>query len=146
VTALVYGPFFLVRWAYYGWPLPNTFYAKVGASGAQVGRGVDYLVDALWPLAPFLASLLVLGPFAWTAWQRFRGLGVLAGAVAAHALYVVAVGGDVMPAFRFLAGVLPVLGLLAGVALSLLPRGGGVGRGAAGGGFRGLAVGPFIPT
>jgi len=122
LTAAIYGPYFLWRWQYYGWLLPNTFYAKVGSSGAQLERGGAYLVDFLTPAASLWVPLLLLGVFAWTAWQRFSRIGVLLGAVVLHGVYVLSVGGDVMPAFRFFAGVLPILGLMAGVALSLLGR------------------------
>ncbi|MCB9678686.1 MAG: hypothetical protein H6737_26525 [Alphaproteobacteria bacterium] len=122
VVAGLYGPYFAWRFAYYGWLLPNTFYAKVGSTGAQVERGVRYVTDFVEPAAFLLVPAVLLVPFAKVAWSRFGGLAPLWAGVALHAAYVVSVGGDVMPAFRFFAHVLPVIGLLAGLALSLAPR------------------------
>lgn len=109
VLAALYGPYFLGRWWYYGWLLPNTFYAKVGASEAQLERGLEYLSGF-----GSAAGLLVLPAF----FARRRPW--LAVAWIAHLGFVVAVGGDVMPAFRFIATVLPLILLGAGVALASL--------------------------
>jgi hypothetical protein len=104
----------------YGAPLPNTFYAKVGARSAQVWRGVEYLRGFALPglalAVPWLAAPLVgvprwgLAPLAW---------------IALHLGYVVAVGGDGLPAWRFaapVAPVVPVAALLAGGILEARPR------------------------
>ncbi|MCB9670255.1 MAG: hypothetical protein H6734_12335 [Alphaproteobacteria bacterium] len=107
----LYGPYFAWRWWAYGWLLPNTFYAKVGGTEAQVVRGLGYLGDALQVLGP----LVLLGVLGLPALRERRALGVLWVAVVAHAAYVVLVGGDVMPAFRFFAGLVPVLAVLAAV-------------------------------
>src|SRR5207253_2331369 len=42
--AVVFLPYFAWRYHEYGWLLPNTFYAKVGASGDQYQRGLNYLL------------------------------------------------------------------------------------------------------
>ncbi|RMG43700.1 MAG: hypothetical protein D6718_11540 [Acidobacteria bacterium] len=44
--ALLLGALTLVRLAYFGQPLPNTFYAKVG--GVQLARGLAYLGQFFW--------------------------------------------------------------------------------------------------
>lgn len=107
----LYGPYFAWRFWAYGWLFPNTFYAKVGSGDAQVRRGLEYLGDGVEVFAPFLVlslpGLIVL--------QRRPVLLVLWGSVLLHAAYVVAVGGDVMPAFRFLSALTPTLALLAAV-------------------------------
>ncbi len=46
-AAALYLPYFIWRVTYYGYLLPNTFYAKVGYGTAQVIRGLGYLGDAL---------------------------------------------------------------------------------------------------
>jgi hypothetical protein len=93
------------RLAYYGAPLPNTFYAKVG--GVPLSQGVryatDFLVDgAAWLLPPALLA----------AWQepRLRPAALYA---AASFAYVIAIGGDGMPYGRLL---VPALPCLAGMA------------------------------
>lgn len=117
----LYGPFFAARWAYYGWLLPNTFYAKVGATSAQVWRGVAYTGEFAWVavgvLVPLLAWVWVLRRDDGRAPLLARW-GWVAGYVGLHAVYVTAVGGDGMPAFRFFAPVIAPLALLAGVGLA----------------------------
>lgn len=107
----IYLPYFAWRWWYYGWLLPNTFYAKVGATGAQLERGGEYL--AAFGSATWLLLLPLVGAYK-RPW--------LLAAFLLHGGFVLAVGGDVMPAFRFLAGVLPLGLLAAGVALARWPR------------------------
>jgi arabinofuranosyltransferase len=100
-------PHFAFRLAYYGYPFPNTFYAKVGEGMEQHLRGLDYLSKFF--LRPeslfFLAALLPAarpGPF------RF-----LAVAVATACAGIIYVGGDAFGAYRFLVPVLPAILLLA---------------------------------
>lgn len=57
-AALLYLPYFLWRWSYYGYLLPNTFYAKTGATTAQVQRGFAYTREFFLSLG--LRSLVVL--------------------------------------------------------------------------------------
>lgn len=114
---LLVGPWWAWRWSYYGWPLPNTFYAKVGATSAQLARGVAYLSELLLATGPlWLVALAAL----WLA-RRERHAAVLPVWVAVHAAYVVAVGGDGMPAWRFFVATMPVVAWLAGVALVRVP-------------------------
>jgi signal transduction histidine kinase len=118
--AISYGSYFGWRWSYYGHFLPNTFYAKVGSSSAQLNRGVRYVVAAMPAFA------LIVGPIV-ASWGRAprdadplnRGCLLLALCVT-HIAYVVAVGGDNFPAHRFLVVVVPFLWLLAIRALPVL--------------------------
>jgi len=95
------------RLVYYGSPVPNTFYAKVG--GIPLQHGVRYLQRFLEagaaPLVLLAIPALLRGSRGWPA----------ATLVVSTAAYVVAVGGDVFPLWRFL---LPVLPCLIGLALS----------------------------
>lgn len=97
---------------YYGEPLPNTFYAKVG--GAAWARGLRYLGEhlqthpGLWALA---AIGLVIGLRAGGS-LRLRAA-LLGAPLLGQLLYVAQVGGDFKPTGRF---VMPVLGLMAGLA------------------------------
>jgi hypothetical protein len=94
------------RLAYYGSPVPNTFYAKVG--GIPLRHGVVYLEGFLEAGA---APLVLLAVPALLRSARGWPAATLAVSTAA---YVVAVGGDVFPLQRFL---LPVLPCLIGLAL-----------------------------
>jgi len=119
--SVVFVPFWLGRWAWYGWFFPNTFYAKVGATSAQAWRGLHYTVDFLWPAAPLLLPLLFLPLVS----RRGRFAGAV-GWLLLHAVYVVAVGGDGMAAFRFyvpMLGPLAALGGLGWMALGDRVRG-----------------------
>jgi hypothetical protein len=108
-SAVLLVPQLLWRLAYYGYPLPNTFYAKVGGGVAALGAGVDYLAAFLGPGGgAVLGALAALGI---AADRAHRALWLtLVGLVAA---YVVWVGGDVFPMHRFLVPALPVLAALA---------------------------------
>jgi arabinofuranosyltransferase len=106
------------RLAYYGQPLPNTFYAKVGTESAQVLRGVRYLL-AFGYYHVVLIALAAIG--AATVARRPR-LGAGAPAVAvvvAYSLYVAAVGGDFKETFRF---IVPIFGPLAALAAAAVGR------------------------
>ncbi len=94
------------RLAYYGSPVPNTFFAKVG--GIPVTQGLAYLGD-FFAAGPFLllipaAIALVRDRLGWPG-------GVFC---AITCVYTVAVGGDVFPHGRFL---LPVLACLSALAV-----------------------------
>jgi len=100
----VFAPYLVWRWHYYGYPLPNTFYAKVGGSGAQLRRGLAYAHDFFWVTGYWLLPIAAAG--FWGERRRFFALvatltGTLVGAV-------VLLGGDGLPMYRFF---VPVLGL-----------------------------------
>ncbi len=94
------------RLAYYGEPVPNTFYAKVG--GIPMSRGLRQVGGFLEAGA---APLLVLALVAVLRERRTWPAGVFAAAMFA---YVVSIGGDVFSLWRFL---LAPLALLVGIAL-----------------------------
>jgi arabinofuranosyltransferase len=104
VFAVIFLPYFGWRYAYYGFPLPNTFYAKVGWGPNQVWRGVRY-VGAFLNIIPFV---LLAVPLFWLqrrrSWIAYSLL-----QVASYTVYVVSVGGDFKPTFRFMLPVLPLV-------------------------------------
>lgn len=125
-------PYQVWRISFYGYPFPNTFYAKTGASIAIVGRGLGYVLD--FALAHWLLVIpLLAGGVVWivTRAQRFKRKGMgdakLAGArhtqeelltvlallVAVYVLYIVAVGGDHFLAWRFFVPLLAPIILIA---------------------------------
>ncbi|HJP29612.1 MAG TPA: hypothetical protein QGF95_03555 [Candidatus Latescibacteria bacterium] len=101
-------PHLLFRWLYYGYPLPNTFYAKTGVSLTYLELGLrytgDFLADyGLWGLAP----IAVLGLL---ARRRTRpGASYVALLIFANVAYVTLIGGDTLVENRLH---LPVLALL----------------------------------
>jgi hypothetical protein len=115
--ALVYGPYYAWRFAYYGYPLPNTFYVKVGSSFSQVLRGLAYVGDFAWVgialIVPALAIIVLVRGERARAWR----VGALLGMLLLQSVYVALVGGDGMPAYRFFAHILPLIALAAALAL-----------------------------
>jgi hypothetical protein len=103
------------RWFYYGQLLPNTYYAKVSGISLQVLalNGVGYV----W-------SYILTPPFLlmWTAitalcvlWSRqeAKANSVLLAMIAVYLVYVIRIGGDWMPIFRFFVPLFPLIVLLA---------------------------------
>jgi hypothetical protein len=93
------------RLAYYGQPLPNTFYAKVG--GVPVLAGVGYTIGFLVDGAGWLVVPAVIGGI---ADRRLRPAALFAAAMSA---YVFAIGGDAFMYFRFFMPIVPCLTVLA---------------------------------
>ncbi|MFH1277727.1 MAG: hypothetical protein ABIK65_05060 [Candidatus Eisenbacteria bacterium] len=105
------------RIAYYGDPLPNTFYAKSGGGFRAAGRGLRYLAKYAGPFGGWTAlapvPLLFAGPL--RRWERTFLL-----VLAAYLAYVVVVGGDSLPFYRFLVPAIPLLAVLAVAGLDRL--------------------------
>jgi arabinofuranosyltransferase len=107
----LWGTYFLSRWWYYGFPLPNTFYVKVEPSGtaAQVSRGLRYLLTF---------ARIHLGYIAWLPlavlvlrrrldhWTTYAAM-----IVGTYSAYVIYVGGD-WSVGRFFVPLLPFLYVL----------------------------------
>lgn len=110
------------RLSYYGEPVPNTFYDKVGSTAQQVRRGIDYVTHSVPQLHPFtltaIVLLLVLVP---SAAIRDRAARYLALLVAAFVGYIVLVGGDFIGP-RFLFHVFPLIVVLAVAGVRSLLR------------------------
>lgn len=110
---VAFAPALIFRWAYFGDPLPNTFYAKVHGGGLELRlRGLGYVweflsVHPLW-IATIAAAVprLVLDPG-----QRPRTAFLLA-ALLCQAGVIVYVGGDFFPFHRFTVPVVPLWGML----------------------------------
>jgi hypothetical protein len=130
--ALVYAPYFVWRLAYYGDLLPNTFYAKTGATVYQLQRGLEYVGGFAQTMGLFwLALALGLGWWGIVAARRYSFVLAL---LLIYTLYIIAVGGDFFPGYRFFVPLVPLLVLLGVVGierarrwlLGSLPRLGGV--------------------
>jgi len=100
----------------YGDLLPNTFYAKTGGGIHAAWRGLRYWAGYI---GPFGGWTLVLPLFLFfliplRSWER-----TFLAALVAYAVYVVLVGGDGLPFYRFIVPAVPLLALL---CLSVLAR------------------------
>jgi hypothetical protein len=121
--SLIYFPYFAWRYDYYGYLFPNTYYAKVGASGFW-GPGLRYVGE--W----FLFHPWLFAPLAWLglSLRRERPAAKLSITqineeeetlarlmllcTSAMILHIARVGGDFMALHRFLVPLLPLCALL----------------------------------
>jgi len=109
--ALIFAPYFAWRYGYYGYLLPNTFYAKAGGlSVAAVGRGLRYLRNELLILN---LPMLLCGLFGLLLPKR-RGVLAMLFTVVVYLAYVVTIGGDDFNVFgpRFLLVIFPWLAIV----------------------------------
>ncbi len=116
---LITGSHLAFRLWYYHDFLPNTFFDKVGRGFLQIKRGLAYfrtfIRSAALILAPniFLIAMLLKKDED----RKYFFYYSLLFSVSVYSLYVIYVGGDVMPAYRFFVPVLPLLALLAAFCL-----------------------------
>ena len=115
------------RLAYYGDALPNTYYLKLDGIGlwTRVRRGLT-VVAYTW-LQELYAPLLLAAALVLTRRLRLHRAAVLLGVLfLAQCAYCVYVGGDAFEAVRFsnryIAPVVPLLAILAGMGLDELVR------------------------
>jgi len=105
----IYGLYFYWRFNYYGFLFPNTFYAKTGGGIDQFWTGWTYLrlffTHTRWPFAISLSLLILLKPL------RSPVIYLLLLTVSFSA-YIVAVGGDFFPLFRFFVPLVPFMAIL----------------------------------
>lgn len=114
------------RTSFYGYPFPNTFYAKTGTTLALLGRGLDYTWRFAWDHW-LISGTLVAGFAMYSATSVIRRMVknsrghtegeslqlVLVAVVVIYTLYVIVVGGDWFPAGRFFVPILAPIILLA---------------------------------
>jgi arabinofuranosyltransferase len=108
VFLALFAPYYAWRLSYYGHLAPNTFYAKVGYTTAQVLRGMGYLKGFLYGSGGWLVAGAMLALFTGIA-RRTAAVYVF---LLAYFSYVVLVGGDVAIFHRFFVPVVPALGAL----------------------------------
>lgn len=91
---LIFVPYFLFRWRYYGWFFPNTFYAKVTLedTAAQWQRGLAYVqtfIGIHLGYIPLLIALIPLFRPRSTVWASYLALIIIV-----YSVYIAYVGGD----------------------------------------------------
>ncbi|MEK9149180.1 MAG: hypothetical protein AAB267_03950, partial [Candidatus Desantisbacteria bacterium] len=107
---LIFLSYYLWRYNYYGYPLPNTFYAKVGSGWPQYLRGLQYaqrFVSARYFIV-FLPFILLLTKRRKEEWFSYSLL-----IVSLYTLYIIGVGGDWPIGYRFFVPILPFIYLMA---------------------------------
>jgi hypothetical protein len=112
--AILYVPYYVWRWSYYGYPFPNTFYAKVGGGIEGLRRGIEHVAGFVLEYGggPLIILVIVLAIFRRERNQFDRDLLFLALVVGSYMAYVIWIGGDALIEYRFLLPVTPLLYLL----------------------------------
>lgn len=123
--------YFFWRYSYFGFLLPNTFYAKTGGGFYQYLRGVKYsglfTFHFLLPLVPIFLALAWEHGFGganrpaqcFSIIQHLKthsGIYISVLVITTYTLYIVYVGGDYMAMYRFFVPVLPFFYLFIGPA------------------------------
>ncbi len=99
--------FLMFRIIYYGYPLPNTFYAKAGFSLFHITRGFDYFLSFL--KGNMLYGIIYALPLAVSLIYKNRTILILSSGSLLYALIVSFIGGDVLPLHRLYFPSLPFI-------------------------------------
>jgi arabinofuranosyltransferase len=110
--------YILFRLSYYGYPFPNTYYAKTGFSAVYMNAGLEYLWNFLKAYMLF-GIVLILPAFLLKAKESFFEISFLYFTGIIYVLYVVSVGGDVLPLHRFFLPVAPLILILFGKVMTV---------------------------
>jgi hypothetical protein len=115
---------FAFRFAYYGSPFPNTYYAKTGGGLRMWGQGLDGLTGFISePAIAILMSAAFVGLVVGLSKQETRNAAAIMGVAALlHLGWVVSVGDDGLSEYRFY---VPIVGPVA-FLIGLLFHGSGV--------------------
>ena len=97
VFAAVYLPYFIWRFIYYGALLPNTFYVKVDPGGSQLFRGLVYSHGFL--AATGYWTIVGLIGLVWMKKTHF--VCALGWPLLLYVIYIIYIGGDGLPMYRF---------------------------------------------
>lgn len=112
LVALVLGVagYFLWRHHYFGYWLPNTYYAKTGDWAGQLRTGLPYGLSFLaWYGAGILVAAVAAVLRGGTAVFLRRDMLLTLGTVTLWWAYAVVIGGDMLGMFRFFVPILPLL-------------------------------------
>ncbi len=118
VFALIFGAYLLWRHSYYGHWLPNTLAAKTGDVSTQFSSGFKYITD--FAATSGVALGLSVAGVGLALWDRGKGSRLAltcAGFVGLNLAYVLVLGADWMPGFRYLMPLEPFAYLLVDFAL-----------------------------
>ncbi|MBK7160343.1 MAG: tetratricopeptide repeat protein [Ignavibacteria bacterium] len=103
--------YFLIRYMYYGYLFPNTYYAKTGLSTDYLNSGIEYFIKFL--KAYMLYGVLLLAPlYLLRRKENIFAVSLFYLIIISFILYVISVGGDVLKQNRFFLPVLPLIYIL----------------------------------
>jgi hypothetical protein len=126
---VVWLPYFLWRWNYYGDPFPNTYYVKMDTNLITRLRNGFHYLHTYSRIAPFIlplgigTGLLALNRIRakeHSQHQQTRALFYMLAIASVGTLYVCYTGGDHMPAYRFLVPLVPIYGWLLAQSLPIV--------------------------
>ncbi len=100
----IFAPYYIWRYSYYGFPFPNTFYAKIGEGISQYLRGVKYVKNFL---IEFSGWIFLTIPFVFRRIDLYSCYFFII--TLFYLLYIIYIGGDALPMYRFLVPILPFL-------------------------------------
>lgn len=115
---ILFGSYYIWRWAYFGEFLPNTYYAKMSYGVDALIDGAQYTVEFMRDGGGAVFMLLALVPALFR--HRRPAYWMCLAVVVFNTLFVVISGGDWMFSYRFYAHVLPVLIPMIAAGASLL--------------------------
>ncbi len=146
ITYAVYviptGLFILWRLSYYGYPFPNTYYAKTAFDSAHLQAGWTYFknfFEAYMLYGVVFALPLIL----LRKKENFFEISLMYFISVSYCVYIIFIGGDVLKQFRFFLPILPLIYILFGkfveeIAYRIK------GKSASGSLSTGLALGMFV--
>jgi arabinofuranosyltransferase len=108
--------FMIWRYSYYGYLMPNTFYAKTGSSFEYLKTGWNYFLEFAQTYGLY-GILLALILFTLRSKEKFYEYLYLVMIFFIFSLYIISIGGDVLRPARFFIPVLPVFYILIQEAL-----------------------------
>lgn len=117
---LLFGAFTVWRFEYYGYLLPNTYWAKTGGGFAKIAVGLTYIENYCT-----IHFLLIAAAIAGAALPAVRANRLYLWSllcVAAYFAFIVAVGGDWMPAARFVMSVFGLICACCGISVAQIAR------------------------
>lgn len=103
--------YFAVRYSYYGYLFPNTYYAKTGLSSAYLSSGIEYLSKFITSYM-FYGAMLVVPLYLYKRKEIRFEFTLFYLLIIAFLAYSVMVGGDVLKQHRFFLPVLPLIYIL----------------------------------
>jgi len=109
------------RWNYYGYFLPNTFYAKTGSSWEYFDAGLKYFISFAEQYAGY-GVLLVICFFTLFSKETPNYYRYLSAIFLTYLIYIILVGGDVLRPNRFFVPVLPVFYIMVQEGMYLITQ------------------------
>jgi arabinofuranosyltransferase len=104
------------RIIYYGYPLPNTFYAKTGFNMEHLLRGVYYVLGSF--RENYTLGILLLLPLIGLREPKMRSeISFFYFFVILYLISVILIGGDVLPIDRFILPIVPLIFSFAAVSI-----------------------------